>query len=113
MLTGFSTLRSKSITKPEQNPKEHFKRLKILMDSIDTVLKENSYRVYIEESPYIVEFKLPDYLNLNILKEAIERNTMKSSDSVFKGEIWVHTFSMLGRMEPIEVLYKPYSVPKL
>lgn len=112
MLTSFGSI--KSVEKEKEQKKEqeqgHAGRLQLLFEAINTVLMENSYRVYIEGYSYRAEFKLPVGLELQMLKN----QKIQSSESKYIGDgILVHTFFILGKSDSFEVMYEPISRPRL
>ena len=111
MFTSFSS------TKPaakQETGQAHLGRVQLLTRAINGALTENTHRVYIEDSPYLVDFKLPSNFSLESLQNAIQKNELKSSEStVVGGDILVHRFLITGKSELIEILYKPYSTPRL
>jgi len=111
MFTSFSS--TKPVAKQETGP-EHLERVQLLARAVNGALVENTHRVYIEDSPYLVEFTLPPTFSLQSLQNAIQKNELKSSESkIIGGDIFIHRFLMTGRSDIIEVLYKPFSTPRL
>lgn len=112
MLTSFGSV--KSLEKAKEQKKEqdqaHAERLQLLFKTIDNIILENSYRVYIEERPYRAEPKLPVGLELKALKnQKIQTSECKN---IGDGKL-VHTFFIAGKPDSFEVLYEPISRPRL
>lgn len=114
MLTGFKARQDIQKTKEAQSAKaEQGPQLELLKEAIAGVLNDNSHRVYIEDYPYLVEFKLPSDLELSALQKALAENKIKLLDSKSIGvEIISHTFALssngsVSTETSFEVLYKP------
>lgn len=106
MLTGFKNRVSTPKVNSAEN--EYPERLALLSEAVRGELEENTQRVYIQDDPYLVEFRLPSGFNLEALKRALDAKNLKSIDSKVVGEMLIHTFKLLSpTQEIIEVLYKP------
>lgn len=82
--------------------------LELLKEAIDGAINENTHRVYIEDYPYLVEFKLPSGLELSNLQKALQAQQIKFLSKNFIGvEILVHTFSLSPSETKFDVSYKP------
>jgi hypothetical protein len=110
MFTSFSSVKPAA---KQETGQAHLGRVQLLAGAVNGALVENTHRVYIEDSPYLVEFKLPSNFSLESLQNAIQKNELKSSESTVIGDILVHRFLITGKSDVIEVLYKPFSIPRL
>lgn len=112
MLTSFQC--RNDIFKVQEMKKKHDEQLKLLLEAIETVLNENSHRVYIDDAPHIVEFKLPDNFSLEALRKALLNQKLKFFQKrIVADEILVHEYLLLPSLESIEVWYKPYARPRI
>lgn len=112
MLTGFKNAKSINVLQKEDPNARWFL---LLSEAIEGVLVEDTHRVYIDGDPYIVEFKFDEDLDLNILKKALRDKLLKIIEvQLFAAEIWINRFEWNNDPERIiQVIYKPYSRPRL
>lgn len=112
MLTNFNV--KKNLEKIKHQTSSQNGPLGLLTEAILGVLNENTERVYIDDYPYFVDFKLPKMVDLDCLLDAVNKNQVEFLEAVVVGdEILVHYFQLLPSMRNVEVWYKPISRPRL
>lgn len=113
MLTGFKARqdiqKAKELKAAKEAEASAGSELNLLQEAVQGVLNENTHRVYIDDYPYLVEFKLPNGLDITALQQALSEKKIQLLNNKSVGvEILVHTFGLLPSSETtFEVFYKP------
>jgi len=111
MLTSFRSTNQPKVKKEEKlEPTGKLNRWEFFLKAVQCILAENSYRIEIDEDPYIVDIKLPKGLELH---QITQQKCLSSASKVVNTDNLVDTFLLQGMNEPLEVWYKPFSRPRL
>lgn len=111
MFTTFKTLK---IPQKEACSTQDPEAFMLLQQALHNSLNENTDRIYIQDTPYLLEFKSNAKLDLLALKKMLENNQLKILENkVVGGEIFVHVFQTLPHLHQFEVWYRPQSRPRI
>jgi len=109
VLTSFR--QKKEVQKPAQALEG---TLQLLSKTLESVLHENTQRVYIEDKSYMVDFKLPAGIDLAILKRALEDKKLQPHETKTIDDVLIYTYQVLPNLDRIiEVWYRPVSMPRI